>query len=509
MAADAAQDQGPEDVGSYLREISEVNGAALASAACARALDAASTFSARSHFAIPPHRPSAASDGGGGEAEPSVYLTGHSLGLQPRSAQGAVMCELTKWAERGVAGHFEGELPWASCEEAVVPLLGELVGAADATLEVAAMNSLTVNLHLLMAAFYRPSAGRAGILIEAGAFPSDRYAVASQVRHHGHDPAEWLTEVAPREESGLLSTHDLLAAIDTLQDSLALVLLGGANYLTGQVLDMEAIARGVRRINSSRAARSEPPILLGLDLAHAAGNVPLSLHDWGVDFAAWCTYKYLNAGAGCLGAIFVHARHAADDGAYPRLTGWWGVPHAPGPRFEMRHGFDAAPGAAGFACSNVNPLMVACLLASLRTLRDAGGIQAARRKSRLLTGYLELLLHEEELTVPRAAAQAQPARCGIRIITPADPRRRGCQLSLRVLPPPPPGGAEAESGSGPPGAMRELEAALLSRGVVVDAREPDIVRAAPVPLYNSYEDVRAFVLRLADALVELARRWEK
>lgn len=234
MAADAAQDQGPEDVGSYLREISEVNGAALASAACARALDAASTFSARSHFAIPPHRPSAASDGGGGEAEPSVYLTGHSLGLQPRSAQGAVMCELTKWAERGVAGHFEGELPWASCEEAVVPLLGELVGAADATLEVAAMNSLTVNLHLLMAAFYRPSAGRAGILIEAGAFPSDRYAVASQVRHHGHDPAEWLTEVAPREESGLLSTHDLLAAIDTLQDSLALVLLGGANYLTGQ-----------------------------------------------------------------------------------------------------------------------------------------------------------------------------------------------------------------------------------------------------------------------------------
>ncbi|EOD18433.1 kynureninase [Emiliania huxleyi CCMP1516] len=483
MAADAAQDQGPEDVGSYLREISEVNGAALASAACARALDAASTFSARSHFAIPPHRPSAASDGGGGEAEPSVYLTGHSLGLQPRSAQGAVMCELTKWAERGVAGHFEGELPWASCEEAVVPLLGELVGAADATLEVAAMNSLTVNLHLLMAAFYRPSAGRAGILIEAGAFPSDRYAVASQVRHHGHDPAEWLTEVAPREESGLLSTHDLLAAIDTLQDSLAL-----------------AIARGVRRINSSRAARSEPPILLGLDLAHAAGNVPLSLHDWGVDFAAWCTYKYLNAGAGCLGAIFVHSRHAADDGALcpalRRLTGWWGVPHAPGPRFEMRrgrlegpsarrdgapasheplrrrHGFDAAPGAAGFACSNVNPLMPA--------------------------GYLELLLHEEELTVPRAAAQAQPARCGIRIITPADPRRRGCQLSLR-----------AESGSGPPGAMRELEAALLSRGVVVDAREPDIVRAAPVPLYNSYEDVRVFVLRLADALVELARRWEK
>jgi len=422
------------------------------------------------------------------EGEEQVYVTGHSLGLMPRRSEPAVLAELRKWGSSGVGGHFSGELPWAQCEEKLPTLLGELVGAKDSELEICAMNSLTVNLHMLMAAFYRPSSGRAAIILEAGAFPSDRYAVAAQIRHHGFDPDEYMIEVQPRGD-GLLHTDDITGTISANADRLALVLLGGVNYLTGQRLDMPQIAAHVSAINSEASYAGRPPILLGYDLAHAVGNIPLSLHEWGVDFAAWCTYKYLNSGAGCLGAIYVHSRHARSDETYPRLTGWWGVPFNGG-RFEMRHGFDSAPGAAGFACSNVNPLMVACMKASLEVFRSVGGVSVTRRKAWLLTGYLEYLLHSRALTT-RAAS-----RWAVAITTPSQPSCRGCQLSLRVL-------AALGSDALPPSSMHRLEQILAERGVVVDAREPDIIRAAPVPLYNSFEDVHRLVSRLEDALTAL------
>lgn len=312
-----------------------------------------------------------------------TYLCGNSLGLMPRATSGAVGDELRKWAASGVEGHFTGALPWATCEEVIPALMADAVGARDATLEVAAMNSLTVNLHLLMAAFYRPTAGRAAILMEAGAFPSDRCAMVSQVQHHGFDPAVELIEVEPDASDGLLHADAVCAAIEAHWDRLACIMIGGVNYLTGQVLDMGAIAARVRALNAADAAAvggsRRPPVPLGLDLAHAVGNVPLSLHEWGVDFASWCTYKYLNAGAGCLAAIYVHERHADDAPTYPRLTGWWGVPIAH--RFKMAPGAALARGAAGFGCSNVNPLMAACLQQALLALQAGGGVRATRRKS--------------------------------------------------------------------------------------------------------------------------------
>ncbi len=430
-----------------------------------------------------------------------VYLAGHSLGLMPASTPAAVKEQLDKWQASGVRGHFEQPLPWAQCEEALTPLLGDLVGAARPEIEVAAMNSLTVNLHLLMAAFYRPSAGRAAILIEAGAFPSDRYAVASQIKHHGYPVPQNLIEVRPASADGVFTEAELTGAIRAHSSRLCLVLLGGVNYLTGQVLPMRAIARCVAELNAGLTAPAPPasaaappqggrPILLGYDLAHAVGNVPVSLHEWGVDFGAWCSYKYLNGGAGAIGGIFVHERHAVDVDEYPRLAGWWGVPHAPGPRFEMRHAFEPADGAPGFACSNANPLAVACLLESLRTFERAGGIRATREKSVKLTAYLDSLLRAE-------TSKQITDGWGVRIVTPNRADERGAQLSLRVLAP---AGAVA-----PPGSMRELERILQERGVVCDAREPDIVRVALVPLYNSFRDAAVFASELGRALRQMGR----
>ena len=298
-----------------------------------------------------------------------VYLTGNSLGLQPKSTAAAVTAELQKWAAIGVGGHFTGDLPWAQCEEKLPELLGEVVGAEDAELEVAAMNTLTVNLHMLMAAFYRPSGERSTIIIEAGAFPSDRYAVASQLAHHGV-PADRLVEVGAAGE--VLATADVIAAIEANHERLALVLLGGVNYLTGQVFDMGAIAAAVHRLNA--AAPDRPPVILGYDLAHAVGNVPLRLHEWGVDFAAWCSYKYLNAGAGCIAGMFVHSKHATDFDAHPRLAGWWGVPF--GKRFVMAHGFEPAAGAPA-SPSQRQPA------AGRVRARGAARAQARRRRRRV------------------------------------------------------------------------------------------------------------------------------
>ena len=426
-----------------------------------------------------------------------TYLCGNSLGLMPRATSEAVGDELRKWAASGVEGHFTGALPWATCEEVLPALMADAVGARDATLEVAAMNSLTVNIHLLMAAFYRPTPGRAAILMEAGAFPSDRCAMVSQIQHHGFDPAVELIEVQPDPADGLLHADAVCAAIEAHWERLACIMIGGVNYLTGQVLDMGAIAARVRALNAASASK-RPPVPLGLDLAHAVGNVPLSLHEWGVDFASWCTYKYLNAGAGCLSAIYVHESHADDAPTYPRLTGWWGVPISH--RFKMAPGATLARGAAGFGCSNVNPLMAACLQQSLLALQAAGGVRATRRKSLLLTSYLELLLKLRGLTEPctgTGAADGGPQRrCGVQVVTPADVTRRGCQLSLRVL--------AADGPLGKPPSMRALEEALRKRGVSTDAREPDIVRVSPAPLYNSFADALACVEALRAALVELA-----
>lgn len=472
------EDSSPSE---WLHAAAKATGHAVDSAEFAAWLDESDPLRAvRDQFHIPEHQP----------GQEQVYLCGNSLGPVPRATAAAVQTELQKWALGGVSGHFTGELPWATCEEVLPALMADVVGAEDATLEVAAMNSLTVNLHMLMASFYRPSAGRAAILIEAGAFPSDRIAVVTQLRNHGLDPRSELIEVPPRAD-GLLHTADMLAAIEEHHPRLGLVLLGGVNYLTGQVLEMGAIAAHVRTLNAAAQARGAPAVPLGLDLAHAVGNVPLSLHEWGVDFAAWCTYKYLNAGAGCLGAIFVHSSHAADTELYPRLSGWWGVPFDT--RFAMAPDAALTPGASGFGCSNVNPLLVACLQQSLLVLQRAGGVAATRRKSLLLTAFLELLLHKHGLTAPPAAGAAR--RCGVAIVTPAAPRWRGCQLSLRVVP--------AEPGAEPP-SMRALERSLRERGVSTDAREPDIVRISPAPLFNSFDDVRRFIAALTECLGELA-----
>jgi kynureninase len=474
------------DVNAWLAVLSTAAGKPLDSAEFAAAVDAAEPLREfRDEFHIPP-------DG----AREQAYMAGNSLGLQPKGTATMVGGEMDKWARRGVMGHFEGVLPWATCEDVLSPLFAEMVGAKDADVEVGAMNSLTVNLHLLMAAFYRPTEGRAAILIEAGAFPSDRYAVGSQVKHHGRDPTEWVIEVQPRASDSLLHTEDILRHIDENESRLALVLLGGVNYLTGQVLDMPAIASHMTKLNAARKARGQPAIPFGIDLAHAIGNVPLRLHDWDVDFAAWCTYKYLNSGAGCLAGLFVHEKHATDSDLYPRLSGWWGVPFSK--RFAMAHKYEEASGARAFSVSNVNPLMVACVYASLDVYRRAGGVEKTRRKSILLTAYLEALLRERGLLL--TAGSAPVACASLRLVTPSEPSRRGAQLSLRVI-----SGAgragKSREGEAAPLTMRALEEALRDRyGVIGDCREPDILRISPAPLYNSFGDVRRVVNALEKCL---------
>jgi kynureninase len=318
------------------------------------------------------------------------------------------------------------------------------------------MNSLTANLHLMMISFYRPDGRRRRIAIEADAFPSDRYAVESQIRLHGLDPADTLVELRPREGEASLRTADMEAAIERLGDSLALILLGGVQYLTGQWFDLGRIARAGR----------EAGAVVGFDLAHAIGNVPLSLHAWDADFAVWCSYKYLNGGPGAPGGCFVHRRHAGS-AELPRLAGWWG--NDPAVRFRMERDFAPQPGAAGWQVSNPPILAMAALKASLDLFHEVG-MPALRAKSERLTAYLLDLL----ATDSRGLAE---------VVTPADPSRRGCQLSLRIT-----------TGA------RELTRELARRGIVCDAREPDILRAAPVPLYNRYHEVWEFARTLREIL---------
>ena len=382
----------------------------------------------------------------GPDGRPCAYFCGNSLGLQPRAARAAVEQEFEAWERLGVEGHFQGTSPWMHYHDTLTAASARLVGAEP--VEVVVMNNLTVNLHLLLVSFYRPTGSRYKILMEGGAFPSDQYAIESQARLHGLDPAEAIVELVPRPGEHTLRTADIEAKIAELGDSLATVLIGGVNYYTGQAFDMAAIARAGHAVGA----------LVGFDLAHAAGNLELHLHDWDVDFACWCTYKYLNSGPGGTSGVFVHERFANRPDLV-RLAGWWG--HDPADRFQMKKGFRPMPGAAGWQLSNAQIFPMAIHRASLELVDRAGGMAALRRKSEQLTASLETLIRG--LGLPENQLE---------IITPADPAQRGCQLSVLVH----------RRG-------RELFDYLAAQGIIADWREPNVIRLAPVPLYNSFEDV--------------------
>ncbi|MBV6422805.1 MAG: Kynureninase [Steroidobacteraceae bacterium] len=389
--------------------------------------------------------------------EPLVYFCGHSLGLMPLAARQTVDEELESWATLGIDAQFTGRRPWVDYASHVTAGFAALAGAL--THEVVAMNALTVNLHFLMASFYRPQGTRRRVLVEAGAFPSDRHAVAAQIAWHGLDPRECLLELAPREGEDLLRADDIDDAIARAGDSLALVLWPGVQYLTGQAFDLARIARAARHVGAA----------VGFDLAHAIGNIPLALHESGADFAAWCSYKYLNAGPGAIGGAFVHERHAQRRDL-PRLSGWWG--NDPATRFRMAPEFDAARGAAGWQVSNPPIFSTAPLLASLAIFAEVG-LPRLRERSIALTRALE------------AEIDALPAN-EVTLITPRDVQERGAQLSVRIR------------GSRDRG--RHVHAALTAHGIVCDWREPGILRIAPVPLYNTIDEVHRCGRALRDAL---------
>jgi len=383
-----------------------------------------------------------------------VYLCGHSLGLQPKTAAAYVEQELKDWAELGVEGHFHAKNPWMPYHRLLNEQTAELVGAKP--LEVVVMNSLTVNLHLMMISFYRPTKSRHKIVVERGAFPSDQYAVTSQIRFHGFDPATALIELTPRTGESCLRDEDIDLLIERQGDEIALIMLGGVNYATGQAFDMARITQ----LGHARGCT------VGFDLAHAAGNLVLKLHEWSPDFAVWCSYKYLNGGPGCVAGCFVHERHAcAWD--LPRFAGWWG--HDEESRFEMGPDFRAMCGADGWQLSNPSIVSLAVLRASMDVFHKAG-MERLRAKSVSLTSYLEFLLNQNESHT-------------FSIITPREKERRGAQLSIRIR----------QNG-------RALCERLAREGIVGDWREPDTFRVAPVPLYNSYRDVFRFVERFAAAI---------
>jgi kynureninase len=383
-----------------------------------------------------------------------VYLCGHSLGLQPATTALYIEQELKDWAQLGVEGHFRATNPWMPYHRLLTEQTAALVGAKP--IEVVVMNSLTVNLHLMMVSFYRPTASKHKIVVERGAFPSDQYAVKSQIRFHGFDPASSLIELAPLPGEGCLRDEQISSLIEGSGDEIALIMLGGVNYATGQAFDMEGIALAGR-------ARG---CVVGFDLAHAAGNLQLRLHDWGPDFAVWCSYKYLNGGPGCVAGCFVHERHARSL-EIPRFAGWWG--HDEHSRFEVGQNFRPISGAEGWQLSNPSIISLAALRASMNIFQEAG-IERLRAKSVTLTSYLEFLLNQK---MPSSFS----------IITPQERGRRGAQLSIRI-----------------PTNGRVLCERLANGGIVGDWREPDTFRVAPVPLYNSYDDVFRFAQRFVSAI---------
>ena len=376
-----------------------------------------------------------------------LYFTGNSLGLQPKSTKTAIEQELNDWANLGVEGHFQAKNPWMPYHQFLTESMAKIVGAKP--IEVVIMNTLTANLHFLMVSFYSPTPKRHKILIESDAFPSDRYAVQTQLEFHGYDPKDSLIEWRPKEGESLLRLEDLEDILEQQGDEIALILVGGVNYYTGQYLDIKTIAK----LGHSKGCK------VGIDLAHGAGNIEPELHDSNVDFAAWCTYKYLNSGPGSLGGVFVHERYAADP-SLKRFAGWWSQNKAT--RFNMRQPLDITPGAEGWQLSNPPILSMSAIKASLDMFNEVG-MNALRQKSLKLTAYLEHLITNLN-------------HRSIEIITPTDPNQRGCQLSIQVK-----------------NADRSLHQKLIEHNVITDWREPDVIRCAPVPFYNSFEDIYQMV----------------
>ncbi len=374
------------------------------------------------------------------------YFTGNSLGLQPKSTARYIQEELDDWAKYGVEGHFHSRRPWFSYHENLTEKVAKIVGAKP--IEVVVTHSLTTNLHLLMVSFYRPQGKRTKILCEAKAFPSDQYALESQVKFHGLSN-EHLVEVAPREGEQLIRMEDILSKIDELGDELALVMIGGVNYYTGQLFDMEIITKAGHKVGA----------VVGFDLAHAAGNINLKLNEWGVDFAAWCGYKYLNSSPGGVSGMFVHERHA-NNSDLPRFAGWWGFNKDK--RFLMEPGFQPMPGAEGWQLSNAPVLGMAAHLAAV-DIFDEAGMETIGAKRDLLTAYLEFVID--------SISERNKEKCTFELITPRDKNQRGAQLSIMAL-----------------GQGKALFDALSDLGVVADWREPNVIRVAPAPLYNSFED---------------------
>ena len=386
----------------------------------------------RSEFLCPMH-----------DGEKAIYFCGNSLGLQPKSARAAINFELDYWEKYGVEGWFSGDKAWLSYHQALSELVAPIVGAKPS--EVIVMNTLTVNLHLMMVSFYRPTKQRFKIIMEAGAFPSDQYALETQVRFHGLDPSVSIIEIAPRDGEHLLRTEDILQVIENQGDTVALVLFGGINYYTGQFYDLQKIAATAHEIGA----------VVGFDLAHAAGNVPVQLHDWNADFAVWCGYKYLNSGPGGISGAFIHEKHH-DNKKLPRFAGWWG--HDETQRFKMEKGFIPMSGAAGWQLSTVQVIPSAMHRASLELIEKTGGIKVLRQKSVQLTAFLAFILQE--------------SKQNFEIITPSVSEARGAQLSILT----------DENG-------KKLFDKLAANGVICDWREPNVIRLAPVPLYNSFEEV--------------------
>lgn len=383
-----------------------------------------------------------------------LYFTGNSLGLQPKSTQQYINQELEDWANLGVEGHFDAKNPWMPYHEFLTESMAKIVGAKP--IEVVIMNTLTTNLHLLMVSFYQPTKTKYKIVIESDAFPSDRYAVQTQLEFHGFDANEGLIEWKPRHGEELLRIEDLETILEEQGDDIALLLIGGVNYYTGQYLDLKRIAE----LGHSKDC------MVGIDLAHGAGNIIPELHDSGVDFAAWCTYKYLNSGPGSLGGLFVHEKHAHNK-ELKRFAGWWS--HNKTTRFNMRQPLDVIPGAEGWQLSNPPILSMAAIKASLDLFNEVG-MNALRAKSEKLTGYFEFLINEIN-------------NDKIKIVTPSNPEERGCQLSIQVK-----------------NADKSLHQKLTDAHIITDWREPDVIRCAPVPLYNSFEDVYRMVEKLKDIL---------
>jgi len=380
-----------------------------------------------------------------------VYFTGNSLGLQPKSTQAYIQEELDAWAKYGVEGHFMAEKPWFSYHEFLTEKAAKVVGAKPE--EVVITHSLTTNLHLLMVSFYQPKGERTKIICEAKAFPSDAYALESQVKFHGLDIEKDLIEIAPREGEHLIREEDILSAIEEAGDTLAMVMIGGVNYYTGQLFDMQKITEAGHAVGAK----------VGFDLAHAAGNINLQLHDWGMDFAAWCGYKYLNSSPGGVSGMFVHERHA-NSPDLPRFAGWWGYDKET--RFQMEPGFKPMYGAEGWQLSNAPVLGMAAHLASL-DIFDEAGMDRIGAKRDVMTAFLEFVI--DDISARNAD------RCTFEIVTPRDITKRGAQLSILAH-----------------GQGKALFDALTEQGVIADWREPNVIRIAPAPLYNSFEDCYRF-----------------